>query len=322
MELGAVDRITADAIGEPGMRTFYLQARAGGQLVTVIVEKEQVELLARSVLELAHRGPGPDDVAGPEDARAGGARRPPVARRAGCRSATTTSRTGSCSRSTSTSPRSTTMTTTALAAARGRRSRSRCGPAASRCSRSPATATAVVGARPATLPVLRQPDRPGGPRVSGHERAPQASGLTCRRRWPPASSRCSARCPTPPTPRCWCAAIAGDDSCVAVYKPMRGETPLWDFPDGTLHRREVAAFELAARARLAARAADGAARRSVRPRLGPAVRQLRPRRSTSSRLEVEHARRVPARGAVRRRGEQRRPQGRPLPARRPTARSG
>ena len=26
---------------------------------------------------------------------------------------------------------------------------------------------------------------------------------------------------------------------------MRGEAPLWDFPDGTLHRREVAAFELA-----------------------------------------------------------------------------
>lgn len=29
----------------------------------------------------------------------------------------------------------------------------------------------------------------------------------------------------------------------AVYKPHRGERPLWDFPDG-LYRREVAAFEL------------------------------------------------------------------------------
>ncbi|HEX3299518.1 MAG TPA: DUF3090 family protein [Actinomycetota bacterium] len=62
MDLGAVDRITADAIGEPGLRTFYLQARAGEQLVTVIVEKEQVELLARSVLELATDVPIPDDV--------------------------------------------------------------------------------------------------------------------------------------------------------------------------------------------------------------------------------------------------------------------
>jgi uncharacterized repeat protein (TIGR03843 family) len=28
----------------------------------------------------------------------------------------------------------------------------------------------------------------------------------------------------------------------AIYKPMRGEAPLWDFPDGTLAGREVAAF--------------------------------------------------------------------------------
>ncbi len=30
----------------------------------------------------------------------------------------------------------------------------------------------------------------------------------------------------------------------AVYKPRRGERPLWDFPDGTLCAREVAAYEL------------------------------------------------------------------------------
>ena len=30
---------------------------------------------------------------------------------------------------------------------------------------------------------------------------------------------------------------------LAVYKPGRGERPLYDFPDGTLHHREVAAFE-------------------------------------------------------------------------------
>jgi hypothetical protein len=37
----------------------------------------------------------------------------------------------------------------------------------------------------------------------------------------------------------------GRDELLAVYKPRRGETPLWDFPDGTLHRREVAAYDLA-----------------------------------------------------------------------------
>lgn len=52
MDLGPVDRITADAVGEPGSRVFYIQARAGVELVTVIVEKQQVELLAASVLEL------------------------------------------------------------------------------------------------------------------------------------------------------------------------------------------------------------------------------------------------------------------------------
>jgi uncharacterized repeat protein (TIGR03847 family) len=52
MEMGPVDRITTDAVGEPGQRTFYLQVRAGGDLVTVVVEKEQVVLLSQSVLEL------------------------------------------------------------------------------------------------------------------------------------------------------------------------------------------------------------------------------------------------------------------------------
>lgn len=33
---------------------------------------------------------------------------------------------------------------------------------------------------------------------------------------------------------------AGEDTVSAVYKPMRGERPLWDFPSGTLGRREVA----------------------------------------------------------------------------------
>lgn len=31
-----------------------------------------------------------------------------------------------------------------------------------------------------------------------------------------------------------------------VYKPVMGERPLWDFPDGTLGHREVAAYEVAA----------------------------------------------------------------------------
>lgn len=37
--------------------------------------------------------------------------------------------------------------------------------------------------------------------------------------------------------------VSKDDSkTLAVYKPIRGERPLWDFPEGTLALREVAAY--------------------------------------------------------------------------------
>ena len=32
------------------------------------------------------------------------------------------------------------------------------------------------------------------------------------------------------------------DGLPAIYKPVSGERPLWDFPDRTLARREVAAY--------------------------------------------------------------------------------
>lgn len=39
------------------------------------------------------------------------------------------------------------------------------------------------------------------------------------------------------------ASIADDEGeSLAIYKPRHGERPLWDFPDGTLCQREVAAF--------------------------------------------------------------------------------
>lgn len=66
MELDPVDRITADAVGAPGQRVFYLQARKGTEVVTVLVEKQQIELLSASILEILSRvgletGEGPDD---------------------------------------------------------------------------------------------------------------------------------------------------------------------------------------------------------------------------------------------------------------------
>ena len=69
MELEPVDRITTGAVGEPGERTFFIQARIGERLVTITVEKEQVELLASSILEIlttvdeeTGEGPGEDQL--------------------------------------------------------------------------------------------------------------------------------------------------------------------------------------------------------------------------------------------------------------------
>jgi uncharacterized repeat protein (TIGR03847 family) len=55
IELDPVDRITAGAVGDPGERAFYLQGRKGDQLVTLFVEKQQVQLLAASVVEILSR---------------------------------------------------------------------------------------------------------------------------------------------------------------------------------------------------------------------------------------------------------------------------
>ena len=70
MDLGPIERITTDAVGEPGFRVFYLQARIRSQTLTVVVEKQQVQLLAASVLELladleveTGTGPGDDELA-------------------------------------------------------------------------------------------------------------------------------------------------------------------------------------------------------------------------------------------------------------------
>jgi uncharacterized repeat protein (TIGR03847 family) len=51
-ELNDVDRITVGTVGEPGQRVFMLQARQGGELVTLKVEKGQVRALAEYLGEL------------------------------------------------------------------------------------------------------------------------------------------------------------------------------------------------------------------------------------------------------------------------------
>ncbi len=59
-DLNPVDRITAGAVGEPGNRVFYIQARKGRRLVTLICEKEQLAVLAYAIDQLLLRLAGDD----------------------------------------------------------------------------------------------------------------------------------------------------------------------------------------------------------------------------------------------------------------------
>lgn len=46
LELNPVNRITTGAVGPPGERIFYIQARSENRLVSLLVEKHQVQSLA------------------------------------------------------------------------------------------------------------------------------------------------------------------------------------------------------------------------------------------------------------------------------------
>ena len=46
------ERFIAGTVGEPGHRTFFLQARDGARVVSVALEKQQVEILGERIDEL------------------------------------------------------------------------------------------------------------------------------------------------------------------------------------------------------------------------------------------------------------------------------
>jgi uncharacterized repeat protein (TIGR03847 family) len=73
-DLNPVDRITTDAIGEPGHRVFYIQGRKGTHLLTVICEKEHVAGLTVAIEQilLSLAGNDADAVVDPDGAIDGG----------------------------------------------------------------------------------------------------------------------------------------------------------------------------------------------------------------------------------------------------------
>jgi uncharacterized repeat protein (TIGR03847 family) len=65
------ERFVAGTVGQPGERTFYLQAAGGGRLVSVALEKVQVAILAERLEELLEevrrRGVGDVPVVAPKE---------------------------------------------------------------------------------------------------------------------------------------------------------------------------------------------------------------------------------------------------------------
>lgn len=80
-DFDAPDRFVADAVGEPGSRTFYLQARQGGALVTLLLEKAHLAALAgrlAALLDEVEIGAGAVEPPGEVSARDDGPLEPPV----------------------------------------------------------------------------------------------------------------------------------------------------------------------------------------------------------------------------------------------------
>ena len=70
-DFGIPDRFVAGTVGQPGHRTFFLQARKGSALVSVVVEKVQVQVLAERLAlllaEVARRGAQVPEALAPSD---------------------------------------------------------------------------------------------------------------------------------------------------------------------------------------------------------------------------------------------------------------
>ena len=68
VDVDPVDHITADAIGKPGQRVFYIQAWQKERTVSVLIEKFQLQTLSISIeqfmVALLEESPELEDVSG------------------------------------------------------------------------------------------------------------------------------------------------------------------------------------------------------------------------------------------------------------------
>ena len=286
------ERFVAGTVGPPGQRTFFLQARAGARVTSVALEKQQVSVLAERIDELldellradgrrrgrarGHPGRLEDNEPARAADRGGVPRRHHDARRGTRTPSGSSSRSSRSTRPTSTgeAPRRRSSEPEPRGDARRARCRRRSpGRSASAPRRSwrpagrPASSAAARSTRRVTS--ARAPTASGGAdRDRADRRAPRTASSPRRRavlhrgraRAPRAGS---CRPPTrPSSPRRSCGGVR----LPCVYKPVAGERPLWDFPDGTLAGREVAAYLVSEALGWDVVPLDAAARRPARAR--------------------------------------------------------
>jgi len=71
LDIDPSDHLTADAIGKPGQRVFYIQARQADRVITLILEKGQLQSLAVGVeqflAEVAKQNPDLPEASGAYD---------------------------------------------------------------------------------------------------------------------------------------------------------------------------------------------------------------------------------------------------------------
>jgi uncharacterized repeat protein (TIGR03847 family) len=66
-DLPEAEWVTVGTVGEPGNRTFYLQARQGGEQVTLKLEKQQVAALSQFIGEILSDLPAPESAPAEEE---------------------------------------------------------------------------------------------------------------------------------------------------------------------------------------------------------------------------------------------------------------
>ncbi len=269
IEFDPVDSIAAGAIGEPGHRAFYIQAEKDGQVLYVLVEKQQVAMLAERVQMLldqvesefpepaAHLPPRSPPTPASCAATPSPSSGPSPSASASTPPASSSSSSSTSGRSATTRTTKTTRTTTSSDEPRrslagddeeGYLARLYLTAAQARAMATRGSAAVESGRPP--CPLCGGPLDPSGhvcPRLNGHGRhdddviQPAPGSAEERELLESGEIELLGRMPWSSNATFLVKLERDGVESLAIYKPRKGERPLWDFPRGTLCDREVAA---------------------------------------------------------------------------------